>query len=456
MTRVAVIGAGYVGLVTGACLAKIGHQVICVDRDSERIEQIRRGTVPFHEPGLDALLAEVLGSGLFSASTDLAPAVGQSGVSMIAVGTPSTNGVIDLGAVQASCREIGEALGPRGDYHVVVVKSTVVPGTTDTVVAAEVMGASGRSEDSLGICMNPEFLREGSAVEDVMHPDRIVIGARSSRAHDVVAGLYRSFDCPVLATNPGNAEMIKYTSNVLLATLISFSNEIASVCESRPELDETTVMNGVHLDRRLTPIGGAGATAPGVLSYLRAGIGYGGSCLPKDLAALRSHAEASGVETPLLDAVAEVNAVRPARIVDMLAQMLGGLQDKVVTVLGLAFKPHTDDVRCSPSFALIDGLRDGGANVRAHDPQALAGAAPRLDGNAAMCGDPVLALRGADAAIIATAWPEYRELPWPEICSAMRTPIILDGRGFLSALKWPDDVVYQRIGRAANGEFGSS
>ncbi|MDP7604923.1 MAG: UDP-glucose/GDP-mannose dehydrogenase family protein, partial [Alphaproteobacteria bacterium] len=364
MTRVAVIGAGYVGLVTGACLAKIGHQVICVDRDSERIEQIRRGTVPFHEPGLDALLAEVLGSGLFSASTDLAPAVGQSGVSMIAVGTPSTNGVIDLGAVQASCREIGEALGPRGDYHVVVVKSTVVPGTTDTVVAAEVMGASGRSEDSLGICMNPEFLREGSAVEDVMHPDRIVIGARSSRAHDVVAGLYRSFDCPLLATNPSNAEMIKYTSNVLLATLISFSNEIAAICEGRPELDETMVMKGVHLDRRLTPLPGQGAIAPGVLSYLRAGIGYGGSCLPKDLAALRSHAQAAGVETPLLDAVAEVNAQRPGRIVALLGQMLGGLQGKVVTVLGLAFKPDTDDVRDSPSFALIDALRAGGASVR--------------------------------------------------------------------------------------------
>src|SRR5262249_31623239 len=312
--RVAIVGTGYVGLVTGTCLASLGHTVTCVDSDRARVDATARGGPPFQEPGLPELLRRALAEGRLSVTSVLDRAIAESDVSILAVGTPAREERIDLGAVTTAAGEIGRALRDVRHYHVVVVKSTVVPGTTDTVLREVLESASGRRVGAFGLCMNPEFLREGSAVADFMNPDRIVIGACDARSAEAVGQLYERFTCPKLVTTPRNAEMIKYTANALLALLVSFSNELAGLCEAIPGLDESRVMAGVHLDRRLTP---AGDGAPEILTYLRAGIGFGGSCLPKDVDALRSFGAEQGVEMPLLDAVARVNRERPRRVVTL-------------------------------------------------------------------------------------------------------------------------------------------
>jgi nucleotide sugar dehydrogenase len=316
----------------------------------------------------------------------------------------------------------------------VAVKSTVVPGTTDTVVREELERASGRvAGEGFGLAMNPEFLREGSAVADFMAPDRIVVGQLDARSGAVLDEAYASFDCPKVFTSLRNAEMIKYASNALLATLVSFSNEIAGVCEGIAGLDEETVMTGLHLDRRFAP-------APGMCSYLRAGIGFGGSCLPKDVEALRALAARRAIGTPLLDAVMAVNRARPGRVMALLDAALGGLRGRTVAVLGVAFKAGTDDLRDSPALVLIDALRAAGAEVRAYDPHVTQ--APGL----AVSSSPAAALGGADAAVVATAWPEFRRLDWRGLTRDMRTRLVFDGRGALSGVALPDDVTYVRIG----------
>jgi UDPglucose 6-dehydrogenase/GDP-mannose 6-dehydrogenase len=439
--KVAVVGTGYVGLVTGAGLASLGHTVSCVDTDAQRVALVGRGEPPFHEPGLPELLRAGLATGRLRATTVLEDAMAESDVSILAVGTPPDGERIDLRAVVAAAGQIGAALARLGRYHVVAVKSTVVPGTTEGPVRAAVEQASGRTVGEFGLCMNPEFLREGSAVADFTHPDRIVIGASDVRAAAVMGELYRGLPCATLVTTPRNAEMIKYAANALLATMVSFSNEVAGLCERFPGLDEETVMAGVHLDRRLAPPGGP----PGILAYLRAGIGFGGSCLPKDVNALRSFAAERGVEMPLLDAVMRVNQTRGARVVSLLADALGGLQGRTVAVLGLAFKPGTDDVRESPALGVIGHLRAAGALVRTYDP--LVRAMPDLDG-AALAADAGTALAGADAAVIVTAWPEFRALDWHRLAGTMRRCVILDGRALLTASDLPANAVYLRIGRA--------
>jgi len=410
---------------------------------------LNEGRIPFFEPGLDELIAKSSRSGHLKFTVDLTEALLGSEFTFIAVGTPSRDGAIDLEAIRNATRDAGLALRMREDYHVVVVKSTVIPGTTDGVVLPELEQASGRSDGTLEICMNPEFLREGSAVKDVMNPDRIVIGANSSRAAEAVAELYREFGCPILRTNTRNAEMIKYASNTLLATMISFSNEIAALCEGFPGLDEAVVMEGLHLDRRMTPVGKDSSFAPGILSYLRAGIGFGGSCLPKDLDALRHFASGSGVSTPVLDAAAEVNRMRPTRVVQLLETSLGGIAGKTIAVLGMAFKPGTDDVRDSPSLPLVRSLLDAGARVRVHDPLALEATAALLDDTVEYCHAVEAATSGAHAAIVATAWQVYLQADWYELCEKMQTPVILDGRGLLNQVDLPEGVRFLRIGVSA-------
>ena len=286
--KVSIIGTGYVGLVTGACLAEKGHRVVCVDTESSKVAAITRGAAPFHEPGLDPLLARHVGKLLF-ATTDLRAAVLDSDLTLLAIGTPFDGQTIDLTYVRQATRQIGEALRDKQGYHVVAVKSTVVPGTTDSVVRPILEEASGKTAGiDLGVGMNPEFLSEGSAIEDFMLPDRIVLGGIDARTQDVQAELYRDFEgTPVVRTSNATAEFIKYTSNSLLATLISFSNEIANLCATVPGVDATDVMRGVHLMRELQPRGADGARVPaGINSFLFPGCGFGGSCLPKDVKAL--------------------------------------------------------------------------------------------------------------------------------------------------------------------------
>lgn len=442
--KITVLGTGYVGLVTGACLADMGHEVVCVDKQADRIDAVNAGRPPFHEPGLEAVIAAARAAGRLSGTTDLAAALQGSAVSIIAVGTPSVDGRIDLSDVEAAGRAIGALLPGLGGYHTVVLKSTCVPGTTDSLLRAALETASGMVLGQFGLCMNPEFLREGCAVADFRNSDRIVIGAADAASADVLGRVYQDFTCPKLVTTPRNAEMIKYASNALLATLISFSNEIAGLCEAVPGLDEAVVMEGLHLDRRLSPIHAGERVRPDMLSYLRGGIGYGGSCFPKDTQALRAFARDRGVTARMLDAVIETNNARTAAILDLLTAAVPSLGGARIAVLGLSFKPDTDDVRESPGVRLASALLERGAQVVGWDPMAhdvsLPGAFTRV-------GQVEEAMAGADAAIIATAWPELKNLDWARVLAAARRPVLLDGRRLLNPSSLPDGTVYLTIGR---------
>jgi UDPglucose 6-dehydrogenase/GDP-mannose 6-dehydrogenase len=448
--KVTIIGAGYVGLVTGTGLAGLGHDVICVDTDPRRVKAIEEGRAPFFEPGLDELLTKACKAGRLKASTDLAASLAGADVSIIAVGTPSNEDGIDLRYIRAAAREIGSQLKSLGKFHVVTVKSTVVPMTTDTVVRQELEAASGLvAGRDFGLAMNPEFLREGCAVEDFTNPDRIVLGALDARSHEILAEMYKGFSCPLLKTTPRNAEMIKYTSNALLAALISFSNEIAQVCETIPGLDESVVMEGVHLDRRWWVGGSTDARKhPGAVTYLRAGVGFGGSCFPKDVKAIFEFAQEQGAPMPLLRSVLTINEERASRIVEILMRQIGSLEGKKVAVLGLAFKPDTDDVRESPGMKIAADLARRGAVVSTHDPIVTADVArANLGQSVTHRAEVSEAVGGADAVVIATSWDAYKKLDWAALASEMRSPVILDGRQVVKSTSLPPDAKLLTIGR---------
>ena len=432
--RVSIIGTGYVGLVTGACLCEKGHSVVCVDTDRRKVEVIAQAKAPFHEPGLDALLERHVG-GLLSATTDLRAAVQGSDLTLLAIGTPFDGRHIDLTYVREAARQVGAALRDKAGYHVVAVKSTVVPGTTDGVVLPILEEASGkRAGADFGVGMNPEFLSEGSAVEDFRHPDRIVVGGIDRRSQDVQAELYRDFaDTPILCTSNATAEFIKYGSNALLATLISFSNEIANLCATVPGVDAAEVMRGVHLMRELQHRLPDGERRPaGINSFIFPGCGFGGSCLPKDVKALAAWGASRERSTPLLDAVLTVNHGQPRVMVDMVERALGGLRGRKAAVLGLAFKPGTDDVRESPAFPIIAELIDRGAAVRAYDPVANGTGGALLAGKAGVAVAASLdeALAGADTAILVTRWEDFRALP-EMLAQISSRPLLVDGRRML-------------------------
>ena len=326
------------------------------------------------------------------------------------------------------------------------VKSTVVPGTTRNIVQPTLEITSGMLLGEFGLCMNPEFLREGSAVEDFRLPDRIVIGQADGRSGDVLERLYRPYDCDKLHVGLEEAELTKYASNSLLSLLISFGNELAGLCEATPGADVETVMEALYLDRRLSPAGPEGRIRPEILSYLRAGIGFGGSCLPKDVNALRVYGKRTAVATPLLDAVISTNAHRPAQVVNLAEAALGSLAGKTIALLGLAFKNGTDDLRSSPALAILHALEDRGARVHAYDPFVSPEAAARA-GLRAPCGASLeAALHDADAALITTADPAYRTADWARLTAAMRTPVLIDGRNVLRHVSLPPTVRYCPIG----------
>jgi UDPglucose 6-dehydrogenase len=432
MSRVAIVGAGYVGLVTGACLAELGHIVTVVDIDADRVEQISRGECPIHEPRLPELIRRHAGDRL-RATTNLVEAVRAAEVTFIAVGTPSLDdGSIDLTAARASAAEIGAALRDNPTDHLVVIKSTVVPGTTERVLAPTVADAAGKSaDDGVVVAVNPEFLTEGRAVQDFLEPDRIVVGVPDRASAERVFQLYEALPAgvPRLHTTRTTAEMTKYASNALLATAISFANEIADLCAALPDADIVDVMHGVHLSgylSRLEDRNGA-ALAP-LTSFLEAGCGFGGSCLPKDVSALIAHGRALGLSTPILSAVLDVNAGRAEELVSVVRESLGSLENASVTVLGLAFKPDTDDVRETPALPVIRGLIAAGARVTAHDPvvRALPGELEDVE----LVESLEAAVASADAVVIVTRWPQYEELP-ALLERIGRAPVIADGRRML-------------------------
>ena len=431
--RVSIIGAGYVGLVTGACLADKGAAVVCVDIDPDRVRQVNAGESPIHEEGLAALLRRHAGHNL-TATTDLAATVRASDVTMIAVGTPLRDGQIDLTFVREASRQIGEAVAGHDGYHVTVVKSTVVPGTTDRVVIPALEQASGmRVGIDFGVGTNPEFLTEGQAVHDFMSPDRIVIGGVDERTVAVIERLYEDFSStPRVRTNNSTAELIKYTSNALLATMISFANEIGNLASALGDIDVVDVMRGVHSSNYLSPAGPDGwrITAP-ITSFLEAGCGFGGSCLPKDVGALIRHGQDVGQPMRVLDAVLRTNVEQPGHLITLLQERLGPLRDRRVTVLGLAFKPDTDDVRQSPAFPVIDQLLAHHAVVTAYDPVAVRAARRVLhDAEVSFADDLKQAVAGADAIVIVTRWEQFHAVP-AIIATADPQPLVVDGRRML-------------------------
>ncbi len=433
--RVCVIGAGAVGLVSGLGLAQLGHRVVCADIDRSRVEQLNAGRCPIHEAGLPELLRRHLGRG-FSATADVAGAVRAARMSIIAVGTPCRNGAIDLSAVEAACAHIGEVLRHQAEFHTVVVRSTVVPGTTEQRLRPILESRAGkRAGEGFGLAVNPEFLREGSAVHDFLHPDRIVMGACDPRSLEMLEELYRPFaEVARVRTRPRTAEMIKYASNAFLATLISFSNEIANLCAALGGVDASEVMAGLRLDKRLSPMLASGERlVPPVAEYLEAGCGFGGSCFPKDLAALSAHARQAGCPLELLEAVLRVNERQPRQMIRMLEGHFPRLAGLRVGVLGLAFKPGTDDVRDSPALAIIRELLARGAAVAAYDPVAVPAARALLgERGIVYCDRLEAALDGVDAVMVVTRWEEFGRLPQLLAAAGAPPPLVIDGRRMLA------------------------
>lgn len=423
---IGVIGIGYVGLVTGVCLSELGHEVICMDIDADKIASLREGKVPIYEPGLPELLGK--NQERLTFTTSLEDVLDKCEIVYIAVDTPPTfTGDADLSRVF----QVMSALpGLSTDHHILVMKSTVPVGTGNKISSELARQGSG----SIGYVSNPEFLREGTAIKDFMNPDRIVIGSRDKKAGRRVATLYAKLDAPVLETSIPTAEMIKYASNAFLATKISFINEIANVCEEIGA-DVTVVANGMGLDKRIGH------------HFLNAGIGFGGSCFPKDVTALKQIAGNSGYHFQLLTAVIEVNELQKRRVVNKLKKHLGTLTDKTIALLGLAFKPNTDDLREASSIVLASRLLGDGAYVKAYDPVAIPYAAKAVRG-VLLCDDILTAVEGSDAAVLVTEWDEFADLPLEKMKQVMNHALIIDGRNFLD----PDKIrkagfTYEGIGR---------
>jgi len=446
MMRLSIVGTGYVGLVTGACLADGGHDVTCIDVDAAKVEAINAGRSPIHEPGLPEMLARTVGNRL-RATTDLRAAVLSSDVTFIAVGTPAVGGRIDLSFVERCADQIGAALAEKRGYHTVVVKSTVVPGTTGGLVRNCLERSSGkRAGRDFGLGMNPEFLTEGQAVADFTRPDRIVLGGIDDRTHRVLQDLYQGYaGVPVLLTNPSTAEMIKYASNALLATMISFSNEFARLCSAVGGVDVVDVMRGVHLSAYLTSrTGGSEPVKAPITSFLEAGCGFGGSCLPKDLTAIVAQGESLGLPMPLLRTVLDINRGQPDELLRLVQAHYPDLTGLEVSVLGLAFKPDTDDLRESPAFPVIRLLRNGGARIVAYDPVARPVGHPELAG-VTLASSLEEAVSTAQVVLLVTRWQDFARLA--DILRAKgRRPLVVDGRRVLN----PGDFeVYEGIGRRA-------
>jgi UDPglucose 6-dehydrogenase len=431
--RSAVIGTGYVGLVSGACFAEFGIKVTCADIDEEKIAGLIGGKIPFYEPGLREKVESGVAAGRLAFTTDVAAAIREALVVFIAVGTPANrDGTPNLGAVDAVAGEIGRNLD--GD-KVIVTKSTVPPRTGERVralIEAEAGGGAG-----FDVVSNPEFLREGSAIEDFMHPDRIVVGADSPRAIEIMKELYRPLyliETPFIVTDVPTAEMIKYTSNAFLALKISFINEVANLCE-RVGADVHVVAKAMGLDGRISP------------KFLHPGPGFGGSCFPKDVSALVAAADGVDYDFKIGKAVLEVNARQRLLMVDKIRRAAGSLGGKSIGFLGLAFKPNTDDMRDSPTIAIIEALQAEGATIRAHDPAAMDNARQvftAID----YCDDAYQVAEGADVLVVATEWNQFRNLDLERLKNAMTAPVVVDLRNVYDPKRMRElGFEYEGVGR---------
>jgi UDPglucose 6-dehydrogenase len=418
--NICVVGSGYVGLVTGACLADFGMTVVGVDKDADKVAALQRGEIPIYEPGLAALVAKNGAAGRLSFTTELGPAIERAQAVFIAVGTPPRpDGSADLRFV----REVAESIAAHlNGFKIIVTKSTVPTGTGKMI--EEIVRNGARDGAEFAVVSNPEFLREGSAIRDFMRPDRVVIGSRDRRAVDLMLDIYsplRVADVPFVITDVESAELIKYASNAFLATKISFINEVAALCEALGA-DVETVARGMGLDDRIGP------------RFLHPGPGFGGSCFPKDTRAVVQIAHDLGLEFRIVEAVLEVNRATRERMIAKVEAALGGVEGRTLGVLGLSFKPDTDDVRESPAIAVARGLVERGARLKVHDPEAMAPARAEL-AVAEYCDDPYAAADGADALVILTEWNQFRALDLGRLARLMRSPLVLDLRNIYEPAK---------------------
>lgn len=432
MARVAIVGLGRVGFATGVALATMGHDVVGYDCDPARVKAMRSGKQPFHEKGLSEVFRKVTEAGRFEVVGDPEKVLSEANFIYICVGTPPrTDGSMDASYLRNASRTIGKAITGRKDFPVVVVKSTVLPGSTEGIVLPTVAEESSLPPDAFGLCVNPEFLREGTMVEDSLRPDRIVIGSNDRRPGDVLQKMYSSFKCTKWRCDLRTAEMVKYATNAFLATKITFANEIANICGALG-LDSDKVLEGMALDPRINP------------KFLVPGVGFGGSCLPKDVKAVVSASKQRGYEPNLLVRVLDFNNRQALLAVEMLQKVVGELAGKRVAVLGLAFKPDTDDVRESRAIPIIEELIRRGAKVTVHDPAAsLSQFGLNLPVRVAKTAKE--ALRDADGCIIQTQWEEYGKLGSSDF-AVMRNAIVIDGRRTLDPASVPKGVIYRRIG----------
>ena len=434
MSKICVVGTGYVGLVTGTCFADLGNKVTCLDIDDDRISKLKEGIMPIYEPGLEQLVAQNVNAKRLVFTCDFDEAFKEAEFAFIAVGTPSgVDGEADLQYVRAAAEKIADIV----NHPIIVVnKSTVPVGTGDWVADIIKKRRAGR-ELKFSVVSNPEFLREGSAINDFMNADRVVLGSTDRDAANKVAQLYLTLRCPIIVSDLRTAEMIKYASNAFLATRVSFINEIANMCEELGA-DVIEVALGMGYDKR---IGHA---------FLDAGLGWGGSCFPKDVKALAHMAVLHGTQPQLLQAVMDINRNQRRRVIYKLRKALETLDDKVIGVLGLSFKPNTDDIREAPALEVIHLLQNEGAIIHAYDPQAMENVAQTLP-RIILCKDPYEVAQGADALLLATEWNEFKQLDFERIFGLMKQPILMDGRNawnpeYLRSLGF----TYFGVGRATN------
>ena len=438
---ISVVGAGYVGLCTAVGFAKKGYNVVASDNEAEKVAKINEGVPPFFEPNLQEMLEETIQDGTFKCFLNQTEkAVLETDITFIAVGTPSkSDGSIDLKFIESSSCDIGKALCKKNAYHVVVVKSTVVPGTTQDIVKPILETESKKTCGlGFGLCMNPEFLRQGSAFKDTLHADRLVIGEHDRKSGDTLESLYKDFygnDVPpTIRTTISTAELIKYASNSFLATKISFINTIANMCEKIPGADVKVVATAMGLDKRIGPL------------FLDAGLGYGGSCFPKDVKALIAHSRSLGYHPQLLEDAENVNNTQPLRAVELCKEQLGNLKDKNIAILGLAFKPDTDDMREARVIPIINQLTQEGAKVTAYDPVAIPVAKTIFKNKIQYATSTIDCLKNADCCIIVTEWDEFKKLTPEDYVQNMRQPILIDGRRIYDRKQFSQKLKFEAIG----------
>ncbi len=440
MHKVTVLGLGYVGLTMAACLPERGFEVIGVDVDSEKIAVINAGKSPIHEPLLEELLTKGLKAGTLKATESLEDALGNSNITFVTVGTPSQpDGSIGLEQIRSSSESIGRVLRGIEQYHLVVIRSTVVPGTCEQTVKPILEKSSGKScGKDFGLCSNPEFLSEGSAVKDMLKPDRIVIGQFDDKSGDVLEDFYHQLypaEMPrLIRTNLANAELIKYANNSFLAAKISFMNSIANLCEKIRGGDVEVIAEGIGLDPRVSPL------------FLKAGLGWGGSCFPKDLRAILAFARDLVVDLPMIEAALRINERQPIFAVDKAKKALGGLKDKQIAILGLAFKPNTDDIREAVSVKIVDRFLQEGAKIRAYDPAAMDNAKKIFGEKILFAKSADECIKDVDCCVLVTEWDEFKSIRPEDFKARMRRPILIDGRRVYDPNEYASELEYYAVG----------